>query len=116
MWSMHSLRRQPMNLSQFPFAWAVRYGVFNSLMPVLTATAEKHVAYFLSRSRIRYFGILPHGVASLNCCAVHSSVGYFVTPVCTIRRVFSSITTKIYHCRNNQSCTTVKSQAQVLPA
>ncbi len=33
-----------------------------------------------------------HGVASRNCCAVHSSVGYFVTPVCTILRVFNSIT------------------------
>src|SRR5258706_12100155 len=116
MWSMHSRRRLPMNLSQFPFAWGVRYGVFISLMPVLTATVEKCVAYWLSRSRIRYFGPFPHGVASLNCCAVHSSVGYFVTPVCTIRRVFSSITTKIYHVRNNQSFTTVKSQDQVFPA
>ena len=56
-WSRHSLRIVPMNLSQIPFAWGVRYGVFNSLMPA--ATAEKCVAYFLSRSRIRYFGPFP---------------------------------------------------------
>ena len=113
-WSMHSRRRLPMNLSQTPFAWGVRYGVFTSL--ILPATAEKCVAYYLSRSRIRYFGPFPHGVASRNCCAVHSSVGYFVTPVCIIRRVFNSNTTKIYHCRNNQSFTTVKSQDQLFPA
>ena len=115
-WSRHSRRRLPMNLSQTPFACGVRYGVLSSFIPELTATVEKCVAYLLSRSRIRYFGPFPHGVASRNCCAVHSSVGYFVTPVCTIRRVFSSITTKIYHCRNIQSFTTVKSHAQVFPA
>lgn len=101
-----------MNLSQYPFACGVRKGVFNSLMPELIATAEKCMAYFLSRSRIRYFGPLPHGVASLNCYAVHSSVGCFVTLVWTIRRVFNSITTNTYHCRNNQSVTIVKSHAQ----
>ncbi len=79
-WSIHSLRKLPMNLSQTPFASGIRYGVFTSL--ILPATAEKCVAYFLSRSRIRYFGPLPHAVASRSCCTVHSSVGYFVTPVC----------------------------------
>ena len=106
---MHSLRRLPINLSQIPFAWGVRYGVFTSFMPEPNATTEKRVAYFLSRSRIRYFGPLPNGVASRNCYAVHSSVGYFVIPVRTILRVFNSITTNTYHCRNNQSFTTVKS-------
>src|SRR6266516_7705185 len=109
---MHSLRRLPINLSQIPFALGVRYGVFNSLM--LAATAEKCLAYLRSRSQIRYFGPFPQGVASRNCCAVYSSVGYFVMFVCTIRRVFNSSTTKIYHCRNNQSCTTVKSHAQIV--
>jgi hypothetical protein len=56
---MHSLRKLPMNLSQIPFACGVRYGDFNSIMPVASATAEKCVAYFLSRSRIRYFGPFP---------------------------------------------------------
>ena len=110
-WSRHSLRKLLINLSQIPFAWGVRNGVFNSLMPALTA--KKCVAYFLSRSRIKYFGPFPHGVASRSCCAVHSSVGYFVTPVYIIRRVFSSITTNICHCRNSQSFTTVKSHAQI---
>ena len=71
-----------MNLSQIPLACGVRYGVSNSLMPVLTTTAESRLAYLLSRSRIKYFGPSPQGVASRSCCAVHSSVGYFVTPVC----------------------------------
>src|SRR6266540_2114630 len=115
---MHSLRRLPINLSQIPFAWGVRYGVFTSFMPEPNATAEKRVAYFLSRSRIRYFGPLSRGVASRNCCAVHSSVGYFVIPVCTNLRVFNSTIclanrTNTYHCRNNQSFTTVKSHAQM---
>src|SRR4030095_5692552 len=57
----HSLRRLPINLSRIPFAWGVRYGVFTSFMPEPNATAEKRVAYFLSRSRIRYFGPLPTG-------------------------------------------------------
>jgi hypothetical protein len=99
-----------MNLSQTPFASGVRYGVSTSL--TLPATAVKCVAYFLSRSRIKYFGPFPHGVTSRSYCAVHLSVGYFVTPVCIIRRVFSSITTKIYHLRNSQSFTTVKSHTQ----
>src|SRR6266508_6144808 len=110
---MHSLRRLPINLSQIPFAWGVRYGVFTSFMPEPNATAEKRVAYFLSRSRIRYFGPLPHGVSSHNCCAIQSSVGYFVIPVCTILRVFNFITTNTYNCRNNQSFTAVKSRAQM---
>jgi len=56
---MHSLLRLPINLSQIPFAWGVRYGVLSSFIPELTATAENCVAYLLSRSRIRYFGPFP---------------------------------------------------------
>src|SRR6266496_6460836 len=43
---MHSLRRLPINLSQIPFAWGVRYGVFTSFMPEPSATTEKRIAYF----------------------------------------------------------------------
>jgi len=74
-WSRHSRCRLPVNLSQIPLACGVQYGVFNSLIPEPIATAKKCVAYFLSRSRIRYFGLFPHGVASRNCCAVHHPLG-----------------------------------------
>jgi len=40
---------------------------------IISATAEKCMAYFLSQSRIRYFDPSPHGVASRSCCAVYSS-------------------------------------------
>ena len=64
------------NLLQIPLACGVKYSVLSSLMSELTATVEKCVAYFLSRSQIRYFSTLPHGVASLNCYAVHSLIGH----------------------------------------
>src|SRR6266478_2291401 len=102
-----------MNLSHIPLARGVRYGVFNSWVPEPVATAEKCLAYLLSRSRIKYFGLCPQGVAFRSCCAVHSSVGNWVTPICALRRVFSSSTTKIYHDRNSQSFATIKSQAQI---
>ncbi len=53
-----------MNRSQNAFAFGARYGVFNSLIPVLVATHENWDPYFLSRSRIRYRGPLSHGVIS----------------------------------------------------
>ncbi len=61
-WSRHSRRRLPINLSQPPFACGVRYSVSNSWM--LAPTAEKCLLYLPSRSRIRYLGPFPHGVAS----------------------------------------------------
>ena len=59
-----------------------------------------------------FLALVP-GVASRNCSAVYSSVGDVVTPVCTIRRVVSPGTTKIYYALNSQSKATVKSQAQM---
>ena len=112
-WSRHSLRRLPMNLSHNPLARGARYGVLSSLILEPAATAEKYEPYLLSRSWRRYFGPSPQGVASRSCWAVHSSVGEVVTATWTIRRVLSTIKTKIYHVRNNQSLTTVKLQAYI---
>jgi hypothetical protein len=88
-------------------------GVSHSLMVALLATAENKPPYFLSRSRIKYLGALPHGVASLSCWAVQASVGFLVTAAWTIRRVFNSMMMKMYSDQNNRSWTTVKSQAQM---
>jgi hypothetical protein len=67
-----------MNRSQTALARGAWIGVCSSSMLVLLATAEKRLPYFLSRSRIRYLGSFPHGVASLSCCAAQASVGFLV--------------------------------------
>jgi hypothetical protein len=56
--------------SQIALARGARTGIFNALMPVLWATFANNRLYLLSRSRMRYFGPFPHGVASHSCCAV----------------------------------------------
>jgi len=76
-----------------------RTSVFNSLMPLLSTRPENSGPYLLSRSRMTYFGPLPQGVASRNCCLAHSSVGERVTAICTIRRLCSSMITKMSRLR-----------------
>src|SRR5215472_13076740 len=80
-------------------------------MPLVAATRAKQDPNLLSRSRRRYFGDRPKGVASRSCWAVHVSVGERVTPTWITLRECSSMMKKAKSERKNRSVTGRKSQA-----
>jgi len=82
-------------------------------MPLVAATRAKQVPNLSSRSRIRYFGDRPKGVASRSCCAVHASVGDRVTPTWMTLREWRSMMKKANSERKKRSVTCKKSQAQI---
>ena len=95
----HMVQTFPFTAANEALAVGVGLGGLEWCPQLLDAAAgsngEKRRPYLLSRSRMRYLGASPQGVASRNCWAVQSSVGERVTAVCTIRRVISSMTTKM---------------------
>src|SRR5215470_6890341 len=82
-------------------------------MPLVAATRAKQDPNLLSRSRMRYFGPCPKGVASRSCCAVQASVGERVTPTWMTLREDISIMKKAKSERKKRSVTCKKSHAQM---
>jgi len=103
----------PRQRSQMAFSRGARKAVRSSSMSVAVATWMKAGPYVVSLSRMRYVGRWSNGVASRSCCAAHASVGWRVTPTCTIRREASSITQHTSRGRKSRSVTGKKSHAQL---
>src|ERR1700730_13880727 len=84
--SVHSRRIDPINLSAKQFCQGERKEVGRSLMPIARTRALKTFPNARSLSRIRYFGALSHGNASVIWRASHSAVGFRVTAIHNNRR------------------------------
>jgi len=70
----------------------------------------KRAPNLASLSRIRYLGVEPKGVASRSCWASQASVGWRVTPTCTILREPTSKMKNTKRSRKNTSSTCRRSQ------
>ena len=79
-------RIDPINLSAKQFCQGERKEVGRSLMPIARTRALKTFPNARSLSRIRYFGALSHGNASVIWRASHSAVGFRVTAIHNNRR------------------------------
>src|SRR5229473_8195722 len=76
---MHSRRTEPIKRSTYPFCQGERNAVGRSRMPIARTRALNAPPNALSLSRMRYFGALSHGNASVIWRANHSAVGFRVT-------------------------------------
>lgn len=63
-----------------------RGAVTTSAMPMVLGLLRTPDPYTASRSWIKYGGSVPHGNASVICCATDAAVRFGVAPKCTIRR------------------------------
>jgi hypothetical protein len=77
-WSVHSRRAEPIKRSTRPFCQGERNDVGQSRMPIAMRTLNA-ARNALSLSRMRYFGAVSHGNASVIWRANHSAVGLRVT-------------------------------------
>src|SRR6266849_9583208 len=83
---MHSRRIEPIKRSTYPFCQGERNEVGRSRMPIARTRALNATPNARSLSRIRYFGALSHGNASVIWHASHSAVGFIVTAIHNSRR------------------------------
>src|SRR6266566_9856314 len=70
---------EPIKRSTYPFCQGDRNDVGRSRIPIAWTRALNTTPNALSLSRMRYFGVLSHGNASVICRASHSAVGLRVT-------------------------------------
>jgi hypothetical protein len=82
----HSGRIDPIKRSTYPFCQGERNEVGWSRMPIARTRALNATPNAPSLSRMRYFGALSHGNASVIWCADHSAVGFRVTSTHNNRR------------------------------
>jgi hypothetical protein len=68
-------RIEPIKRSTYPFCQGDRSDVGRSRIPIARTRALNATPNALSLSRMRYFGALSHGNASVICRASHSAVG-----------------------------------------
>src|SRR5467141_693246 len=78
-WSVHSGRADPIKRSTYPFCQGERYDVGRSRIPIARTRALNATPNARSLSRMRYFGALSQGNASVIWRASHSAVGLRVT-------------------------------------
>jgi len=76
---VHSRRIEPIRRSAYPFCQGERYDVGRSRIPIARTRALNATPNARSLSRMRYFGALSHGNASVIWRASHSAVGLWVT-------------------------------------
>src|SRR5260221_11142948 len=74
-WSVHSRRIEPIKRSAYPFCQGERNDVGRSRIPIARTRALNATPNALSLSRMRYFGALSQGNASVIWRANHSAVG-----------------------------------------
>ena len=98
--SRHSRRIVPSTRSQTAFAFGLRTGERNTFTPNALIESSRCFAEIRSQSCIRYRWPPSYPTSSLNCCSVHSAVGFAVTFTCFRRRVPCSITTNTDSIRN----------------
>jgi hypothetical protein len=84
--SVHSRRIDPIKRSTYPFCQGERNEVGRSRMPIARTRALNATPNARSLSRMRYFGALSHGNASVIWRASHSAVGFRVTAIHNSRR------------------------------
>src|SRR5467141_1167766 len=78
-WSVHSGRADPIKRSTRPFCQGERKDVGRSRIPMARTRALNAAPNARSLSRMRYFGAVSHGKASVIWRANHSAVGLRVT-------------------------------------
>src|SRR5262249_11919017 len=78
-WSVHSRRAEPIKRSTRPFCQGERKDVGRSRIPIARTRALNAAPKALSLSRMRNFGAVFHGNASVIWRANHSAVGLRVT-------------------------------------
>ncbi len=74
---------EPIKRSAYPFCHGERNDVGRSRMPIARTRALNATPNALSLSRMRYFGALSQGNASVICRANHSAIGLRVTATTT---------------------------------
>src|SRR5262245_26753002 len=79
MWFVHSRRADPIKRSTRPFCQGERKDVGRSRIPIARTRALNAAPKARSLSRMRYFGAVSHGNASVIWRASHSAVGLRVT-------------------------------------